>query len=224
MYQMALKDLSLKDLLAQRVAAVAASATDRHTATVQKIAARHAAALADADIKRKALDTLIAERALAGDPLDVPDVAKKRQEALEAREIAGAFEGALATAKAQQAAVQVKESRAAHVQRWANAERVAEKRHAHLTKKLHASLTQFATDYAEALKLNADLHHALPANPDPDAAMTHATLIETAVRKELLKQGLPWCFSWPYGVVSLPDFAHQFDDALEIVRRWAPKA
>ncbi len=129
----------------------------------------------------------------------------------------------LATTRANLSAAEATASREAHMARWRTAIAVSARK-LDAEKRLAKSAKAFAEDYRAVMALNGEFHQAAPAIPDPEAAMAHATIIETAVRKELLRQGVPWAFSWPYGTVSLPEFLPQCEAAHELVKRWAPEA
>ncbi|OIT11703.1 hypothetical protein BL241_11560 [Ralstonia solanacearum] len=179
---------------------------------------------AEADLSRHRSEheTLLADAALDEQPLDASAIKKARDAAALDSERVSAVRAALATARARLSAAQQQESRAELAARWDKAVGVAAERHV-IAQRLAKSAEQFAADYAALIEANSKLYAALPGSaPDPEAALMHNTLLETAVRMHLLKSGAGWAFSWPYGTVSLPDFREQNASALQVVRSWAP--
>lgn len=130
--------------------------------------------------------------------------------------------GALATAQAKQATQQAEAEQDAKRAAWQAAVRAAEARHAAI-ERLAKSMAAFGADYNAVLKTNEALRAALPANGDDIANMTDRATIETVLRKELVRVGLPWCFSWPYGPATLPELMPQFEGALNVIRSSVPK-
>jgi hypothetical protein len=157
-----------------------------------------------------------------------PDAEKRKQRAeIERDRIqkrCDELQAALAMAHAREQQKADEAARAEHAARWNTAVRVAEKRHEHISQKLAKSAAAFASDYVEAIRLTEELYVALPAMPDPTAAMLDKTLVEVAVRKELLRRDVDFAFSWPWGKPSLPEFLEPFSGALDVVRSWASRA
>jgi hypothetical protein len=106
---------------------------------------------------------------------------------------------------------------------WQKVVQSAESRHA-AVQRLGKSMATFAADYIGVLKLNEELKVMLPPDHDSGAVMTDRIVLETAMRKELCRLGLSWCFSWPWGAVSLPEFIGQFNGALDVIRGCAAQA
>ena len=130
------------------------------------------------------------------------------------------LEEALLAAQAREKAARLAAMDADKGKAWKRAVDLASKRNDHIAK-LEKSLAQFAADYIEALRINDELVGSLPKNPDSHAAITDRFVLETALRRELTRNGLAWAFTWPYGVSTLPELMPQFEGALHVVSQWA---
>ena len=193
---------------------------DKLAATVTRLTAQHRDAQNDLDALRIKHESLLVQRAIDDKTLDDALVAISRREVDAAREKADALTAALMTARAQLSARQASawlEERAAA---WQHAVDLAARRVHHMAK-LEKSANAFVADYLEALRANEELVAALPSNPDSAAAITDRMTLETALRKELCRLGLPWAFTWPYGTVNLPEFLPQFEGGLHVISQWA---
>lgn len=201
--------MPLSDLISR----IAANVTPSN---IPKLESRLTEATADRNIKRAALDAM-----LAGDK-DGAEV-MRAEDALTAveRRVLN-LKSALNTAQAKEAAQQVAAERDAQRAKWAGVVKLAEDRHAAI-ERLAKSMAAFAADYSAVLKNNESLLASLPANHDSYAALTDRMALETALRKELVRRGLSWCFSWPYGAATLPELLPQFDGALNVIRASVPK-
>jgi hypothetical protein len=190
------------------------------TANLSRIETQISEAQSDLDRKRSVLESL-----LTGDvDLDSLEI-RKADEALAAAERrVKNLRHAQTTNQTRLAQQQADQERTEKQARWQNAVKVAETRHEHISQKLAKSAEAFAKDYVEALRLTNELYEALPAMPDPTAAMIDKTLVETAVRKELLRRDVDFAFSWPWGKVNLPEFLEPFNGALSVIRNWAERA
>lgn len=183
-----------------------------------RLEAQLVAAEAELQTKRAVLNTLLLESGADGPAAakasDAVDAAERRVKHLQA---------ALQAAHAKHAAQQAEAKQDAKQAAWQAAARLADERHAAIVT-LAASAAAFAADYSTVLKINSDLLAALPANPDSIANLTDRFALETALRKQLVKLGLPWAFTWPYGKVNLPDLLPQSEGALSVVREAVSKA
>jgi chromosome segregation ATPase len=186
-------------------------------ASASRLEAHLAEAETNLSNKRASLDAL-----LSTGEIDTPNVTKASDTVDSAdrkvRNLRVALAAAQSKITSQQAETERNEMRA----KWQAAVKAAEARHT-AVEKLAASMKQFASDYLAALQANQSLVDALPSNPDSIASKTDRAEFETVLRKELARLGLSWCFSWPWGVVSLPELMPQFEGALEVVRRSVPK-
>lgn len=106
---------------------------------------------------------------------------------------------------------------------WKRAVALAEDR-TRSAERLAEVSAKFASAYMEFLKVTADLTDALPRNLDRDAAILPRPSMDEAIRKELLRLGVDWAYSWPWGRVSLPEFLPRFRDAEGLVKTWAESA
>jgi hypothetical protein len=214
--------LTLSELLKSTASAVTQTQAERLTAAVAKIAGQLEAVQADADSARIAHESALVDHAIDQQSFDDKALAKLKASDDAARDRIASLSGALATARARLSAAQASNARELHRDSWNKAVSTSDMR-LEAVRRLDASTKAFAADYRAAMVMNGELYQALPANPDPDAALTHATIIETLVRKELLRLGVPWAFSWPYGASSIEPMLPQFEASAELVRGWAPK-
>lgn len=166
------------------------------------------------------------ERALSADlladddePFNAARTAAHRRVLADEREQLATINFALSEAANQRAGIEFAERRKARELRCEeiNAREAA---HLALVKKMHASLTAFAADYRAVLDSNEQRFNSLVTVPDPDAAMIYTPLIETAVRLEMVKRGLPWAFDWPYGAIGIDEFLPKFEPVPELIRSW----
>jgi hypothetical protein len=81
----------------------------------------------------------------------------------------------------------------------------------------------FAQAYRHVLKTNGDLLAHIPTNHDTVAAMSDRPTLETKIRMELVRLGVPWAIQWPYGAVSIPPMVGQAEGALSVVRNIVEK-
>jgi len=213
---------TFSELLKSTTAALTLSTSDRLAEAVSRLSAQLDSAQVDADNARTAHESSLVDHALDSSAVDDKTLAKLKTAADGCRDRVASLEGALTTARARLSAAQAANDREEHRERWRAAIAVSAMK-LDAEKRLAKSAKAFAEDYRHVLALNGEFYQAAPAIPDPEAAMAHATIIETAVRKELLRHGVPWAFSWPYGTVSLPEFLPQCEAAHELVKRWAPK-
>jgi hypothetical protein len=179
---------------------------------------------ADVDFQRKAAahEALLVDAAIEGKPMDTQDIRRAEDLADLAQRRVSNLRKALATAKARQSAAQADTERAERLAHWKKTVQAAEAKHA-AVQRLEKSMAAFAADYVNVLKLNDVLRGLLPPSHDSGAALTDRALLETVLRKELVRLGLSWCFSWPWAVVDLPHLAPQSDGALSVVRRLAER-
>jgi hypothetical protein len=192
--------------------------------SIPRLESQLAQAEANLSSKQAILDSL-----LVSGELDSPVVSKADAEVAVAERKLKNIQRLLADARSKQSAEQATEQaakeRAEKRASWAAVVAAAEKRHAHISQKLAKSAEEFAQDYVQALKLTAELYASLPAPmPDPEVALLHKDLIEISVRKELQRQGVDYERGWPWGVegiYGIPDFLPQYDNALDVIRRWA---
>jgi hypothetical protein len=191
------------------------------SASISRLQNQITDAESDLDRKRAALDSLLGAD---GASIDGPQVVKADEAVAAAERRVKNLNRMLTNSQTRLAAQQADTERAEKIAKWQNAVKVAEKRHDHISQKLARSAEAFAKDYVEALALTNELYAALPAMPDPTAAMVDKSLVEIAVRKELLRRGASFAFHWPWGTVSLPEFVGQFSGALDVVRDWAERA
>ncbi len=202
--------MPLTDLIAR----IAPNLTTPNTSKLQAQLAEAEAALAS---KQAALDSLL----IAGE-IDGPATAKAADAADAAERRVKHLRGALAAAQTKQAAQRGEAEQDAKRAAWQNAVKLAEERHAAI-ETLAKSMVAFAADYRAVLKINSELLAHLPTNQDSMATLTDRFALETALRKQLVKLGLPFCFSWPYGAATLPELMPQFDGALSVIRRAVPQ-
>lgn len=194
--------------------------TDKLAATIARLTAQHNDAQNEVDALRIKHESLLVQRAMEDQTLDDALVALSKRDAEAARDKADALTAALATAWAQMRAREAAAHLADQAAAWQHAVDLAASRVQHMAK-LEKSLATFAADYLEALRLNEELVAALPKNPDSQAAVTDRVTLETAMRKELCRRGLSFAFTWPYGVVNLPEFMPQFEGGLHVISQWA---
>jgi hypothetical protein len=152
-----------------------------------------------------------------------PQVARLKADVAEAQDRASASAAALLMAQARHRASQVAAQRSAEAAQWDQAVAVANTRQNALDA-LGRTAEQFAGAWREVLRLNADLYQALPAKPDMDAAFMNIPQIETALRRELLRLGVDWATSYPWGKQTLPPFSAAYEDAATVVDGWRNKA
>jgi hypothetical protein len=166
------------------------------------------------------------ERALSADlladddePFNAARTAAHRRVLADEREQLATINFALSEAANQRAGIELAERKKA---RELRCEDINARESAHLAKvkKMHVSLAAFAADYRAVLESNEQRFNSLVTVPDPDAAMLYTALIETATRQEMVKLGLPWAFSWPWGEKELPDFAAKFEAVPALVKVW----
>jgi hypothetical protein len=134
-----------------------------------------------------------------------------------------AKDAALTAAKARQVATTTSAARAELETKWTQAGVLAAERCA-AAAKFKRSLEAAARDYQTFIQLGSDLTAALPESPDLDAAMLRSTDVEIAIKKEMLRVGFDFVFSWPYGKVSLPNFLEPFEATAQLVRQWRDSA
>lgn len=167
--------------------------------------------------KRSALDAMLIDGQIDGPAAaraaDAVDAAERRTRNLRS---------ALQAARERQRAAATGSEQESKRLAWQAAVKAAEARHA-AVEKLAVSMSQFAADYQTTLQANADLLAALPANPDNVANLSDRFVLETALRKELVRLGLPFAFVWPYGAATLPELMPQFDGALAVIKRSVPE-
>jgi hypothetical protein len=136
-----------------------------------------------------------------------------------AKQVADKAAAAVRAVEARQRATEAISEREALAACWAKAERLTEAR----TKKaatLKKSAEAFAEDWLSLMALTQELNDALPFKPDPDAGLLWGTHVEIAVRQELLRLGVDWAFTCPFGKVSLPEFMPPFEDTQKVIQRW----
>jgi hypothetical protein len=170
----------------------------------------------DLQTKRLALNNLLIESGADG-----PAAAKASDAVDSAERRVKHLQGALAAAQERQRVSEVQTKQDAKRAAWQGAVKAAEERHAAIMT-LAKSMAAFAADYNAVLKINEALLAALPENCDAYANMTDRWSLETALRKELVRLGLDFAFSWPYGAVSLPPLLPQFDGALNVIKASVP--
>ncbi len=129
------------------------------------------------------------------------------------------IEKSLAAVQARQVATTTSAARAVLETKWTQAGVLAAERCA-AAAKFKRSLEAAARDYQAFIQLGSDLTAALPESPDLDAAMLRSTDVEIAVKKEMLRVGFDFVFSWPYGKVSLPNFLEPFAATEQLVKQW----
>ena len=129
---------------------------------------------------------------------------------------------ALAATHAKQAAEQAETARQAQRDHEQKILQAAEARHA-AGKALAQSSKQFANDYLKLLLANESLAALLPPDRDIFADLTERSTLETMLRRNLAKLGLPWAFPCPFGTVDIPELPAQLEAALGVVRRSVPK-
>jgi len=127
---------------------------------------------------------------------------------------------ALSVAQARAQVAAEAEATAARAAAWETAVAVAEKQYAHITGKLIPAIAALAGHYRTALELREQLQAALPSTPDADAPLLRRDSLETAMRQEMARAGLEFCFSWPWGRTSLPELEKTSSGALGLIRRW----
>jgi hypothetical protein len=190
-------------------------ATNVQGSNVPKLETRLALAIVDRDTKKAALDALL---------LDDQDGSQlmKAEDALSGAERRVLnLRSALAAAQTKQVTAQTEADEEAKRAERQKAIALAEDRHKAI-ERLAKTAAVFAAEYNAVLRINSDLLAHLP-NHDSMAALTDRYGLETALRKELVRLDLPWCFSWPYGKVSLPDLLPQFEGALGVIRNLLSK-
>lgn len=212
--------MALSDLLNKPIATLTGRSTDKIEAIIKRLESELVGATAESDRLKMEYETILADRAMAEQSLDDPSVTKAMNAASSAKDRESALSAALATARARLTSARNSESREALAALWSSAVSIAEKRTS-LAKKLEASTTQFARDYAALLESNRALFESLPTKSDPEAAMLNLDLIEIATRKELLRQGVTFAISWPWGVHDLPNYMPQFESGESVIKRWA---
>jgi SAM-dependent methyltransferase len=151
---------------------------------------------------------------------DDAKVAKLKRERDAAKDTALDSSETLLALQARQRAATVASKRNADAQQWDKAVALVDARQAafeHLGKQAKA----FAESWREVLRLNGELYGVLPAKPDMDAAVLNVPQIETAVRRELLRLGVDWATSYPWGRETLPPMMDAFNGAPSVVRNWS---
>ena len=208
--------MALLDMIRQE-----APATDKAAETVAKLAADNDTAQARLEAARAAYGNALVDEAEGH--ATAASVAKLKNEVTAAQDQAGASAAALLMAQARQRASQVATQRSEHAQQWDKAVGLADARQ-HALDALGRTAEQFAGAWREVLRLNADLYEALPAKPDMDAAVLNVSQIETAIRRELLRTGVDWAISYPWGKETLPPFSDAYKDAAAVVQAWRSNA
>jgi len=104
---------------------------------------------------------------------------------------------------------------------WTKVERLAAAR-----SKKAITLSQAAATFAEAYegmcRATRELHDGVRAvvkEPDMDALLLRELSVEGPVRQELLRLGVRWAFSWPWGAQELPEFLPPFLASEDLVKR-----
>jgi hypothetical protein len=187
------------------------------SASISRLENQIAEAQADLCRKQAALDSLLSADGVS---IDGPQVVKADEAVAAAERRVKNLNRMLTNSQSKLAAQQADQERAEKLAKWQNAVKVAEKRHEHISQKLAKSAEAFAKDYVEALALTNELYAALPAMPDPTAALIDNTLIEIAVRKELQRLDVGFAAITPWGKASIPEFLPQFAGALEVIKSW----
>ena len=90
---------------------------------------------------------------------------------------------------AKEAAISAEQENA--IRDWSKAVKVADERLTAL-KSLSKSVSAFAQAWTEVVRLNEELFTACPAKLDMDAALMRINSIETLVRIEMARLGVPW--------------------------------
>jgi len=208
--------MALLDMIRQE-----APATDKAAETVVKLTADNHAAQARLEAARAAYGNALVDEVEG--QATAASVAKLKAEVSAAQDQASANAAALLMAQARQRNAQAATQRSQHAQQWDKSVALADKRQ-HALDALGRTAEQFAAAWREVLRLNADLYEALPAKPDMDAALLNVIQIETAIRRELLRTGIDWAISYPWGKETLPPFGESYKDAAAVVRAWRGNA
>jgi hypothetical protein len=183
---------------------------------VSRLEGRLTEAIATRDAKQAALNSLLLE-----DP-DGSKVMSAEMELTAASRRVLSLQGAIAAAQDKQAAAQVEAAQQAQRDHEQKILQAAEARHA-AGKALAQSSKQFANDYLKLLLANESLAALLPPDRDIFADLTERSTLETMLRRNLAKLGLPWAFPCPFGTVDIPELPAQLEAALGVVRRSVPK-
>lgn len=170
----------------------------------------------DLHTKRRALNNLIIESGA-----DDRAVTKLEGDVAAAERRAESLRSALQAAQQKHSVQLADAEREGKRAAWQRAVQLAEQRHA-AVQKLMASMSQFAADYRAVLQANEDLCAALPTNPDRDANLTDRLVLETSLRKELVRLGVRFALAWPYGAATIEPLLPRLEGALEVVRRAVP--
>lgn len=196
---------------------------EKLTKAVTRLSEQIETAQADADHTKLLHETALVDHALNVDSIDEKALAKLRAASDAARDRLASLQGALVTVHARLSAAEASATRDEHVARWGAAVAISGLR-LDAMRRAASSLAAFAADYRAAVAINGELVGALPANPDPDGAMTRADLFEAALRRELVRQGCAWAAKLVQPACDLPPMLPQFEGAHELVKRWAPEA
>lgn len=206
--------MALSDLL---IAKSALSASEKATATVAKLVAENDGAMATLEAALNAYGNALADYA-DGDG-DETNVARLRKALESARIKVDASEVALRTAQERRLSTLAREALANNAQQWDRAIALADDRQKAL-ESLSAVAVTFAKTWQEVVKLNNDLYGALPNAPDMYAAVLNVDQLEIAVRKELLRLGVGWAFSYPWGRETLPPMMDELEAVPSVFRTW----
>lgn len=187
---------------------------------------RLAAASKQAEADRKAAEE--ASRAYSNALVDAAEgrtsdpsaIAGLRKALHAAQEKARDSETVLAGLQARQRSAEAAESRDRVAKAWDKAVALADKRQA-AVRELGDTLAKLAGAYVAYQAATAELSTALPAVPDPDAALLRGGAVESAMLTELAKLGLNLGDTTSPSVLhSVPSFMDRFEGLPGVVRAW----
>lgn len=104
-------------------------------------------------------------------------------------------------------------------QKWEEAFSLIRKREA-IAEEVQSAAQIFAEKVAALQALNEDCYRIMPnRNFDWEAAFIMQDQTETAIRLLLVKLGMPWALSWPWGKEAIPDFMKNYCEAAGFIER-----
>lgn len=207
--------MSLMDLLPKK------SEADHLASAVDRLEAEHSAAQAQVVEARRLWQAALVNEAqgLVDDGPGAEDLQAHLSLARHAAERAAA---ALEAARVRLKFIKGMSAEAAESDRWDRAVSLAEVRN-EVVARLAQSMAAFVSDYGELFNATTELSRALPCQPDPDGAMLHRDLVEIAVRKELVRLGLPWALPGAASL-QLEPIARRFEGIPDKIHQWGAAA
>ncbi|MGA2083467.1 MAG: hypothetical protein ABSH53_23095 [Holophaga sp.] len=210
--------MSLMDLLPNKSKATEA---DHLAAVVRTLEAEHSAAQAQLEQAHRAWSAALVSEA-EGRPVEGSSADELELQLNNADRAADRAAAALEAAKVRLKWVRLRSDQATEADRWDRAETLAVERNQAVAR-LADSAAKFVNDYHELFKVTAELSGALPRQPDPDGAMLPRDLVEIAVRKELVRLGLPWALTGAASL-QLEPIAQRFEGIPNKIHGWRETA